>query len=213
MRAYARDLDLSVSYLQEVLSSKKNISLSKAQLVSEKLPLNESEKEDFISSVESMESDNYLILNEEQSEQVLDIDYLIFLELFNLKNFSPERNWLLSKLGVSNEKLTSIIDFWSRQGIIRVEHDHMARTEELVRLSSSFSARDFYRSLFSRSTNALHEVDASMRVMESSILAINPERIDKVRELCSKFRTELAKVAESGEQTELYYYVSSFSPV
>ena len=129
LRAFARDLDLSVSYLSEVLTSKKILKATYIDQIILKLNLDENSATIFKESC-IFENQGKSSLKEISKEDFNDInDPLVFalLSTFFLEDFVNDIDWISEKLRISQEKCHQLINALVEKDILDIKDGQITR--------------------------------------------------------------------------------------
>lgn len=217
LRAFARDLDLSVSYLSEVLTSKKILKATYIDQIILKLNLDENSATIFKESC-IFENQGKSSLKEISKEDFNDInDPLVFalLSTFFLEDFVNDIDWISEKLRISQEKCHQLINALVEKDILDIKDGQITR-KSLNYIVKNFSNPEKLREFHQK---CLFQIDQSLTNMPSEKIhlnhlsfAINPDKISTFREKTDKYLDEIEKLMETGPQKDLYSLAVYLTP-
>lgn len=217
LRAFARDLDLSVSYLSEVLTSKKILKATYIDQIILKLNLDENSATIFKESC-LFENKGKSSLKEISKEDFNDInDPLVFalLSTFFLEDFVNDIDWISEKLRISKEKCHQLINALVEKDILEIKDGQITR-KSLNYIVKNFSNPEKLREFHQK---CLFQIDQSLTNMPSEKIhlnhlsfAINPDKISTFREKTDKYLDEIEKLMETGPQKDLYSLAVYLTP-
>ncbi len=217
LRAFARDLDLSVSYLSEVLTSKKILKATYIDQIILKLNLDENSATIFKESC-LFENQGKSSLKEISKEDFNDInDPLVFalLSTFFLEDFVNDIDWISEKLRISQEKCHQLINALVEKDILEIKDGQITR-KSLNYIVKNFSNPEKLREFHQK---CLFQIDQSLTNMPSEKIhlnhlsfAINPDKMSTFREKTDKYLDEIEKLMETGPQKDLYSLAVYLTP-
>lgn len=217
LRAFARDLNLSVSYLSEVLTSKKILKATYIDQIILKLDLDENSATIFKESC-LFENQGKSSLKEISKEDFNDInDPLVFalLSTFFLEDFVNDIDWISEKLRISQEKCHQLINALVEKDILEIKDGQITR-KSLNYIVKNFSNPEKLREFHQK---CLFQIDQSLTNMPSEKIhlnhlsfAINPDKISTFREKTDKYLDEIEKLMETGPQKDLYSLAVYLTP-
>lgn len=217
LRAFARDLNLSVSYLSEVLTSKKILKATYIDQIILKLNLDENSATIFKESC-LFENQGKSSLKEISKEDFNDInDPLVFalLSTFFLEDFVNDIDWISEKLRISQEKCHQLINALVEKDILEIKDGQITR-KSLNYIVKNFSNPEKLREFHQK---CLFQIDQSLTNMPSEKIhlnhlsfAINPDKMSTFREKTDKYLDEIEKLMETGPQKDLYSLAVYLTP-
>ncbi len=218
LRAFARDLGVSHTYLSLVLNEKKRISPRQATWMAEAMQFDNVKAGAFVQSVldhgERRPRQNAAALF-----RTLEIDrmkvltgwyHFAILDLTLLKNFQPDAAWIAKRLGITSSQARLAADRLERLGLLKREMGKWTKTEALLSVPTTKSEapmRRLHRELIQKSLQALasaKQKDFDARLISGSMIPANPERIAELKKRIDRFRRQAIRYLSEGECTELY---------
>jgi uncharacterized protein (TIGR02147 family) len=215
LRALARDLGVTHSYLSQVVSGKKGLSVSRFLQVSHILKLDESTTQAVIRSNKlgtkreriseekrhfvSLEVDRFRILNE--------WFHIAILDLTLLKTFKAEARWIAGRLGITTREAQRALLRLKRLKLLVRENGSWKKGSswlEIMSPSSNALIREYHKQMIQKGLTALTEQDIDERDITGSTIPANPQRLEGAKRKIKKFRREIIKYLGEGDCTELY---------
>lgn len=210
LRAFSRDLDLSPSFLSDVMNGKKKISIDKALEVSRSLGWSWRESQLFLQtaqfdSAKSKRAKLFLKKEIQKTEslygQIKSLKlrhfspisnwyYMAILELTEIPGFSDEPNWISKRLGIDLKEAELAIQALKEKNFISKNEsgDWKKNINSSVQDTPSSEVRKFHRRHFSGVT-----------------MAIDTDSLPKAAELIREFRSRMNLLLESGKKKSVYH--------
>jgi uncharacterized protein (TIGR02147 family) len=240
LRAFARTLGVSHTYLSLVLNEKKKLSMNKVVEFSEILSMDEKQKQLFISAATAeketqtlmtlggqtfrvkrkkakpaiyfeLEADRYKVLQEWYHVPILD--------LTGTKDFKNEPRWIAKRLQISVEQARSGLDRLIRLGLLKEVDGKLQKTSENIWIGGKKSnrmVRTYHQQMINRALITLEqggEENFHKRSMSSITIAIDPAKIPEAKKRLEKFQRSLWQFLSEGESHELYQFNVQFFPL
>lgn len=209
LRSFARDLEIQISQLADVMKGQQGISPARAQKIAQKLNWGPEKSQRFCLLVQAehgraaLQRERAKILLRKKhkklaSEDLLKVigqwQHLAILELLGIENFDPTEKNLSHSLGLSNRRIKASLERLHRTGMINFTEGRWRASEP-----SDFSTTDdipstviqnFHRQILQRSLQAL-ELPPSEREFQSLIFTCSREDLPalkkKIRHFCEEF--------------------------
>lgn len=218
LRALARDLGVSHTYLSLILNNKKRISAHQAAWFAETLGFSSDHKEKFIRST-LQEPKRKSKKRSSRSFQQIDVDQLkclsswydwAILELTLLKNFRPDPLWISQKLGITPGKVQEAVERLQRLNLLAIEKNNWIKKESLLAIPTKRShacMRQLQRQFIQKALRDLNNNRPShfeKRTISAAMIPCNPSRVAEAKKRVEKFRRSLIRFLGEGDCTELY---------
>lgn len=218
LRSYANKINIACGALSQILQRKRRISEEMAIRLSDKLQLNDYEKEIFMRPFKRaravLEGIEYNGLNYEDEKMCF--YHFALLSLIKVESFKYDNEWIAHKLQINEEFVEEIIKSLLLKNLVKVtEEGNLVRTLDYVSTSDNVSSeylRSLHRINLLKASEAL-DLPIEVRDFTAMNMAIDPRKIDKARELIRKFQDELSILLESGAQTEVYKLTVQLFPI
>jgi uncharacterized protein (TIGR02147 family) len=232
LRAYSRDLQVSVARLSEILNSKAGLSVKSATKMTESLPWSADKKALFIDLVTSQHHRSALArrlaterLFQRQSEpkQISSDDFLTLsewyyaplVELLYTKPTSYEAAHLGSLLGL--DEVTTMEALLKLQALQLIQwQDQELVPTDFRRVTprggaSASAARKIHKQLLKKTETAIDEQPFEKRIVSSVVMAIDPDQMAVIQEKIRQFQMELLKEMEKAPgKTAVYCMATNF---
>lgn len=228
-RAYARDLNLSAPFLSQLMSGKKKLSPDRGSELLKKMDWPKSQKDLFLKSVrfenaKNSEHKNMIeaeIKNQKSFLQYQDLKldtiqvisnwyYHAFLALLKTKNFKSDDEWISKRLGLSVEKVQSIISVLGHLGFIQHQAGRWVAQYNMLRGKSvpSRALRDHHRQFLDLAKSALEQQSPEERDITGSTLAIDISKLPEAKKLIREFREQMSELLCDSEKSDDVYRLS-----
>lgn len=228
LRAYARDLSISVSRISEILSGKSGLSPANAQKVVDNLRLPPLDRARFLQSVlashgrsASVRKEARRKLEEYQNEKpdkelgkrhlrmIAHWYFMAIPELFSLEGFQVNAAAVAKKLAIPEAKAREALEHLHDVGWLRKTENGWVAEEEfrvVATESPSKAIRHFHREMLRRAESAIEGQAMEERDLSCLVLAVAPEEIEPIREMILKFRRRVnrAVAANAAKKKEVY---------
>lgn len=219
LRALARDLGVSHSYLSLALNGKRRLSsrqtLNLAKLAA--LPTKETTSLLLASAEVRSPSDNpsapkaSFVRQEMDRYRVLEEWYhLPILDLTRLLRFRAEPPWIARELGISARQAASALARLKRLGMLVEVNGRWTKREQRIAFptrESMASVRAFHRQMIEKSLKALgssRPADFGRRDITGITMPVNAAKIPQAKKRIERFRRMLLRFLADGECTDLY---------
>jgi uncharacterized protein (TIGR02147 family) len=214
LRAFARDLDLSVASLSRVLAGKQGLSEKTATRIAKNLDLNETELGVFQNLVRSQHARSKSVrmkarstlhshevqvaeLSLEYFRTIADWYHFAILELTELDGFKPDVNWIAKRLDVPAPKIKSAIQRMLELELLEVlPNGRYKKTADFRATPSGIPSRALKRrhhQILSKAQAALLQQPVNEREFASVTFGLHPEDLDWAKQEMLKFRRALTK--------------------
>lgn len=220
LRQFARKLKLSPAFLSKVLRKEKNLSIVTAKKIAKELKFSDLEMQEFCRRVAGhILKDEALTpkLNPgEMTGKDLELTKFQFIsdwyhyalrELIATHQFTPDAEWLATRLGISADQATLAFERLKVLGLIKHVNGCWQKTDEVIQVKStqpSQALRNHHSQMIAKAQDALETQNILQRDITGITIPTNPENIDKVRDEIRKFRLRMATLLSQGENTEVY---------
>jgi uncharacterized protein (TIGR02147 family) len=215
LRAFARDLDLNPSRLSEILSKKKGLSLSAANLLADKLGLNAEEKEFFLLSVNAQHSRSLKVkdqalatltekltpekkikqLEQQEIEQAYNWYHTAILELTELKDCEHTVEWFAKKLKLKKVIIKNALERLEKIGWLKMEDgiykSSYIESETTFDVPSS-TIRKYHEEVLKKAEQSLLTDSILEREFLNMTLAFSQEQMKEAKEAIRSFQKDFA---------------------
>ncbi len=219
LRAFARQLDVPPGRISEILSGKRQLTLSLAQKISEQLGYLPSMSIDLFQMLKlerkvsktkevTPSKSEYTDLSAEMFEVIADWQYFAILNLIKLKSFREDPQWIGQRLGISSTEVRSAVDKMLRLGVLKKNDKG-----KLVRVAEKFVTtyeipsmvlKHSHRQSLEMAIAALEDVPLRLRDITSITCPADINKIPHVKAAIKLFQRRMAKLIASPEATAVY---------
>lgn len=242
LRALARDLGKSPSYMSQVLSGHRRLSADLYADLADKLELdgmarrnlslsviNESDlptevKEDLKLSLDKVDAEEEYSRYEESAYLEFDIlrhwYCVAILDLPSLSNFEPSIGWISKFLNISPYEAETTVQKLFSLGLLKEENGCWIKAKFKLRFSSTSSKtsiRLFHQQMMEKAIVELRTqtTDESFqrRLITGVTLATNPNNVKRAQQRMNEMLFELSEILTAGECTELYHIGAQLFPI
>lgn len=232
IRSFARDLELSQSFLTQVLNRKRKLSDEKAILIAERLKLRAAQKKLFVSLVRielarnpqtkeilRAEVDDHIrkhptfaLLSEDTFNIVADWYYFAILELSATKGFRNDPEWISRKLKVPVIDIKLAIDRLLRVGLLKDTNGKLKKVKKdyLFANVPSTAIRRHHQQTLGLANAALARQALERREFFTVSLPMDPARIARAKEMIREFSGRLMSEMQASEPKSVYKLAIQF---
>lgn len=232
LRAFARDLGVSHTYLSLVLNGKKSLSLKKVIQFSQLLQLDEREADLFMKAgareargrasqkaevapvlskkKQKEEEIKFFELETDRFRILTDWYHIPLLELTYTKDFINDPAWIARRLSISVEQARNAISRLKRLGLLEECGGKLTKTNAklaIVPRGFETAVRDYHRQMLQKASDAMESgtaEDYAVRDITGSTIAIDPTKIPEVKRRIAAFRRSMLKFLSDKETSEVY---------
>ena len=220
LRAFARDLNISVSKVSEVFSGKYAPGAKTVEKICEALSLSKEEAERFGALVRHHEmifserAGTYL-LTEDELDMIVDFEYYSALALME-GNPCSDPGWIAERLGISVEKAFEIVGCLLRMGLLVMEDGHYKPTHKRVTTTHNIPSsllKEAHRQLIDHARKSLEIDPVELRDITSMTFAVDKSRLPEIKKILRECRRKVAELCEMSPKDEVYNLNMQLVPV
>jgi uncharacterized protein (TIGR02147 family) len=223
LRALARDLDVSHSYLSKIISGKRKLSIRYAARFSRQLRLPPQQTEELlrVTAEEQMAPSQKRTLAVQPTGESLEVErdrqrflsewyHAAILEMTSIDGFPSDAQWVARRLHLKTKQVKSAVTRLERLGLLKITANRWERTHDNLFLPTRHqerSVRQFHRQMIEKALAILESPDPNdfnSRDITGSTIATNPVQIAGAKRMITKFRKRLMQHLSQGKATELY---------
>jgi uncharacterized protein (TIGR02147 family) len=222
VRAFARDLKISHSYLSQILNERRKLSLRQALRLSEGLRLEAEERQTFIqllletrperfaSGSSASYKDDPISMDMDRFKIIGEWYHGAIVEMTSLKRFRADPRWIARQLGVTSLQVKAAVKRLQRMGVLEMKEKKWVKSHNRFHFpttSSEVAVRRFHQEMIYKGLKTLdsaQEEDFKHRDITGITIAINPEKIPEAQKRIQRFRNQLADFLSKGETTAVY---------
>jgi uncharacterized protein (TIGR02147 family) len=228
-RAFAQLLNVSPSYLSELLKNKKTLSKAMARKMANKLKMTGIELDLFQTYSDlSYEKDPEKIKRLEdkidrlKQQKSVDLEYFetlsdsnifVLLEMIQLKDFKPDLKWLAARLNLTEIKTDLLVRRMIQLGILEVTE----KGDWIDKIGSfdyrggipSLIVQKYQKKIIEKAHCSLSEQSIEKRDCASNIMSFSSDKIDQVRDILRETRKKVASLSMASESKDAVYCLST----
>jgi uncharacterized protein (TIGR02147 family) len=220
LRAFARSLGLSPSYLSKLMTGKRAVSDETFLQITSTLKIGDqhlnalAETRAFKPVDQKFES-----IQVDHFRTIADWHHYAILEAATLPDFQAKPKWIAERLSISEERAKSGLERLIRLSYLKLDKNGKVSTpinnySSLSDLGISQAQTEHERQVLDGAIEALRKVPLSNRSQSSVTMAIPASRIDEAKEKIKKFRRELmSSLQRRGKRDSIYQLSISFYPI
>ena len=228
LRAFARDLGLSVASISRVMAGKQGLSSKAALRIAKRLELGTAEGALFCSLVESQHARAKTRREEARSSlrspahpvtelsleyfrTISDWHHFAIMELTGVDAFRPDPKWIAKRLKIPVLKVRAAISRLLELELIEMTLDgSFKKTADFRATPSGIPSRALkqrHQQILRKAETAILEQPVSEREFSSVTLSLHTDDLDWAREEMKKFRRELAtRLTSRSDKNRLYEF-------
>lgn len=210
MRAFARDLNLGVGSLSEVLSGKRELSKNNLVKVLQNVELLPELKNILLKKdcqKPATPEDLHQLLLEDQFKLISDWYYIAILNLAKLKSNKANPQWIAKRLNIEPYQVIEALERLQRLKLLKIEKNRLIRTAQSLTTSSdlpSTAIRKHHAQNLTLALKSLERDPVHLREFAAVTMPVNLKNLPKLKALLLKTRKKAADLLEDSEATEVY---------
>jgi uncharacterized protein (TIGR02147 family) len=223
LRAFARMTGLSAPTLSQVLSGKRPLSRKSAKKIVEGLRLGPEESREFLSLLiheHPLPSRSVGVRYEELAvdkfQLIANWYYYAILSLGQIDRNRLDPKWIGRRLGIPPSIAAKAIQRLLRLGLIEKKGKgfiHVGGPIWVSTQADESAIRNFHINVLDLARQKLEERKAPMELYTSMVLAVNPDRVPRVRRMIRNMRDRISTSAERGVRSKVYALAIQFFPI
>lgn len=228
LRSFSQKIGISNSYLSEVLSAKKSMSVELAFKIAMKLDLTDAETQ-FLCVQVQLEHETDPELREKLEKRLKQLNpsfvthdvsadifkviadwyHFAILELTMLASFTADAGYIAAKLGISKSDAQAGFERLLRLGLLeRTPEGRYRKTHEHVLTQSKVpdqACRHFHRQVLEQALESLESQTPKSRMSATEIMAIDSHYLARVDRLSQEFSAAVWELAEKSKTKDAVY--------
>ncbi len=238
LRALARDLEVSPAYISTILSGKKNLPEARLADIIRVLDLDDiatlqlknalfpSEKKSKLPNEAQLGSDDidffnkYKPLDKKKYDILNDWYNIVIMDLTTCKDFVNEPAWIAKKLKITQLEVEIAIENLKRHGLLGEADGKLVKLETKLRFPTKMSQtviRKFHKQMIKKAFEELDtkidEKEFANRLISGSTFALNPEKMELLKEKIQNALYEVSSMASEGTCESVYQFNIQFFPL
>lgn len=218
LRAMAKSLGVSHTYLSLILNGKKPLSKQKAVEFAELLKLNERDARALLKGSKEGrprsrrdEAPTYNELSVDRFKAVSSWYHLAILDLTGLQQFKSDPTWIAEQLGIHRHQVIDAIERLVRLRLAVYDDKDVLRKSpvnlEVKTKQSNAAVREFHRQMIEKALQELGKTSAeafAKREISAMTMSINPAKVEAAKKKINRFKQELFAFLSEGPCTDVY---------
>ena len=211
LRAFARDLDIGLGSMSEVLNGKRDLSKINFERALSKMLLSEEQKEILRAALHNVKNSEpkpeHNLLDENTFRLIADWQYLAILNLAKLSKNRASPKWVSSRLGLDLEATKEALKRLKNLGLLDIEGGKLVRTARPLTTTNdipSMAIKNHHLGNLRLAERALFDEEVDRRDFGSITVPTNPEKLKKAKEILLKTRIKIGELLDQGETSEVY---------
>ena len=238
MRALARDVNVSPAYVSTILSGKKKIAEARLKDFIRVLDLDDIAtlqlKKALYPGYKSHSSDNdgqlseddinffnkYKPLDKKKYDILNDWYNIAIMDLTTCKDFVNDPVWIAKKLNIRQLEVEIAIENLKRHGLLELSNGKLQKLESKLRFPTKVSQmviRKFHKQMIKKACDELDlkndDENFANRLISGTTFALNPAKIDLLKEKIQNALYEVASMASEGTCESVYQFNIQFFPL
>ena len=237
LRAFARDIEMPVSKLSEVLRGLRRLSPQTANRVAANLDLSVAEKTLFLnlvianqnrSTTAKLEAEKNLAslaqgaeygeLDLERFKIISDWYHLAILEMTEVQGFESNASWIAGRLGIPTATASEAIERLLSFGLLeKTDGGKLRQTQINLATPTGIPSREIrehHSQILMKAEEALRDTEISERDFSAITVAFDPDEMPEVRDALKKLRRKLSeKIQDRAAKTRVYCLAIQFFPL
>lgn len=215
LRAFAKKLDINPSGLSLILRGKRNVSITMANQLLDKLGIENSIKQDVLRIEEEITE------HREMSKEILQVlsewYYDALLELIKLKDFKTDLNWISDALDLPIDTIDEALSRLERLNMI----DRSGSEWKVLEFGYNFNSnvftnaalKQYQRNALNNSKKALDSLDIKKRFHSTQVLSFDTNRLEEAKNYIRDFKLDFDKKFVTNIGNQVFQFQLSFFPL
>jgi len=211
-RAFARDLGLSPGFLKLLFQGKKQLSLARAQEVTQRLQWTEAQRVKFLKSMQSESAKKAkslkgkFLLSDLDFFEISDWFHFAIIELIKAKDGQCSLEVICQRLEISKTEATFALKHLKRLNMVEEIKKGSYRVPDSYEVPSitSEGIRKYHKQMLERAKKAVEEQTMDERDLRSLTLAFDKARVQEAKDDIQKFVAQFEKKYGKGSRNSVY---------
>ncbi len=229
LRAFARDLGIKPGPLSEMMTGKRAVSPTTANLISRRLGLSQTDAK----AVQGLATDgrrkdvkthnkvtgseiSFTTVPDDHFAIIADWEHYAILSLIKTDDFDADAAWIARRIGIAKRTAELALKRLVKLGYIKKSGQTYTRLAARYHTSNdipSAALREGNRQNINQALACLETTPVELRDITSMTLALCIDRIPQAKKLIHEFRWKFLELMEKGPKTEVYNLNIQFCPV
>jgi uncharacterized protein (TIGR02147 family) len=229
LRAFSRDLEISVAGLSNILNQKRGLSYDRAIDLTQHLEYSPIDSELFCQSVLAAHGKSKQVRDQASSRvqelqlksQKFEIDEMQFamlghwythavLQYIDDERAGSELKWLSQRLGVNEIIIQSSLETLERLGLIYLDNARWRKTHQVTETKSEIPSkvlREVSKDFLDKAKEALDTQTIAERSFATSLLLLDKQQFEIIKDQINRLREDLtSETSSQGDNQDLYCF-------
>ncbi len=217
MRAFARDLGLSVTVLHGVISEARHLSSKNLMKISEKLGWTRSQLQAVQFQLKNSElvDSTEKILFEDEFQLIADWKHLAILNIVKVPGMKVDK--IATSLNIAVTEVESLIQRLLRLDFIQIDNSGVIQRSlksfGTTQNIPSAAIRAFHNQNLAKAQEVIYQVPVEHRDYLTIVCATDSEKVEKVKQMIQDFRKQIQNELESKNPDRVYFCNLQLYPV
>ncbi len=217
LRAFARDLNVSVTALSQYLSRKRDFSKTNKDNILKKLQFSPLEKQAFLEQKPPTPAEyNKAILSDDLFNLIGDWISFALLSMARMNSQSAEPHVISKKLGVSTHEVTQALERLKRMKLILVKNNRLKRTDKLLSSTDdvpSQAIRKYHLSILQKAQDALQREPVERRDFVALTFPASLKNMSQIKKILRTTQSRISNLAQTTAGEDVYVVSMQFFPL
>ena len=232
LRAFARDLEVSVGRLSEILNSKSGLSLANAEKIANKLDLSAKEKDLFLNqvtlehgrsslsreiakkSISNLNSKglDFVEIDLETFKIVSDWYHYAIMDLVETHSFREDSEWIAKRFGINKFQVEQALERLKKTNLVEIKNNKIKTTNKTVATTTdvpSEAIKNFHRQILKKASDAIDFQSVEERDITSITVPMDVNLIPELKNKIKKFRREINNWVKEESKTQMKFIAST----
>ena len=217
LRAYSRDLGVSLTALSSLISGKRNLSLKNALKVAQGLSFSPLQTKLMIQSINSVSSIQFIegseLVKEDEFNLIANWYCIALLTLIRNKKTKNKPKELSNKFGVDSSKIKESILVLKRLGYIEIIDGFLIRKINSIKTTNNIPSealKKYHKSNLELAQKSLFCADVNERHITNLSLSVAKKDLAKANKLINKFKKEFDEKMDNKKSDKVYNFSIQF---
>jgi uncharacterized protein (TIGR02147 family) len=207
LRAFARDLDVSVTALSQALSGIRTLSLRHTKKVLKKLDKTSSLNPRILWEQQDDDFMGHKLLEPRELKNLQSWKSFAILNLCRLPRCRAEPRWIATRLGIPLEDVVYLLNLLISQKYVSEKEGILKRTSSLLTTSAgvtSLEIQKMHHGVLEKALESLKKDPVSRRNFGAVVMPIDTAKIPRAAQMLTKTRIQLSRLLSTGTCDEVY---------
>lgn len=216
LRAFARDMQVSVSALSQYLSRKRDLSKSNKMNILNRLQFSPLERQIFLERKPGSKSDQAkALLSEDLFNAIGDWISFALLSLAKI-NYDADPQGLSKRLAVDTTTVQRALERLIRLKLIQIKNHKLKRTENSFSTTDdipSQAIRKFHLSALQKAQEALADEPIERRDYTAMVFPASTKNMNEIKKILRSAQNRIAKLAHTNDADDVFVMAMQYFPL